>query len=87
VKPVLLYIWLRLKRAYDEIDYAQKRLLEINSGKILTPESKRRAARAEVEQLNTMLAAPPYRHPVHKRHQSRRRRGEPHGDSRIGETG
>jgi hypothetical protein len=87
VKPILLYMWLRLKRAYDEIDYAQKRMLEINSGRILTPESRRRAARAEVEQLNALLAAEPYRHPVNKRHQSRRRRGEPHDDSRIGETG
>jgi hypothetical protein len=57
VKPVLLYLWLRLRRAWDEADYAQKRLLEIKSGVILTPEGERRRARLEIDYLNSLLTA------------------------------
>lgn len=53
--PAGFSLWLRLRRVWDELDYAQKRLLEINSGQILTEDTRRRAARAQVRELNALL--------------------------------
>ena len=44
----------RGRALYGELDYAQRRLLEIQTGEVLTPETARRQARALVAQLEAL---------------------------------
>jgi hypothetical protein len=46
----------RLRRIAGEIDYAQRRLLEITTGIPFTPETKRALARTEIGWLEALYA-------------------------------
>ncbi|HUA43923.1 MAG TPA: hypothetical protein VMA77_01770 [Solirubrobacteraceae bacterium] len=46
----------RLREIAAEIDFAQRRLLEIRTGIPLTPETERALARAEIARLETLYA-------------------------------
>jgi hypothetical protein len=46
----------RLRRLLAELDYAQRRLLEIQTGLVLTPETERAFARAQINWLNDLYA-------------------------------
>jgi len=48
----------RVRRLAAELDYAQRRLLEIRTGVPLTRPEERRAGRATVEELERLFAAP-----------------------------
>ncbi|MGO9957129.1 MAG: hypothetical protein ACLP50_14365 [Solirubrobacteraceae bacterium] len=48
----------RLRRTAAELDYAQRRLLELRTGIPLTPETERALARAETAKLETLYAQP-----------------------------
>jgi hypothetical protein len=54
-------VWRWLKQAHNELDYAQKRLLEIKTGQVLTRESRQRI---EVERLNRLMAMDAYESPT-----------------------
>ena len=46
-------LMLRLRRLFNELDYAQRRMLELQTGQSLTgPRPPSRAARREIEQLD-----------------------------------
>jgi hypothetical protein len=55
VKPILLHTWLTCRRVSDEMNYAQRRMLELRTGQVLTPETQRRIAREQIAQLNKLL--------------------------------
>ena len=44
-----------LRRAHDECRYAQTRVLEIQTGQALCPETRARQAREEIEFLKTLF--------------------------------
>ena len=46
----------RLREIAAEIDYAQRRLLELRTGVAFTPETERALARAEVAELEALYA-------------------------------
>ncbi|MGO9909521.1 MAG: hypothetical protein ACLP4R_19585 [Solirubrobacteraceae bacterium] len=46
----------RLQRLLAELDYVQRRLLEIQTGLVLTPETERAVARAQINWLNDLYA-------------------------------
>ena len=46
----------RLRRLLAELDYAQRRLCEIQTGLVLTPETSLAIARAEINRLNALYA-------------------------------
>jgi hypothetical protein len=48
----------RVKRIAAELDYAQRRLLEIRTGVPFTRPQERRAGRPTVEELERLFAAP-----------------------------
>ena len=48
----------RLREIATEIDYVQRRLLEIRTGIPFTPETERALARAEIARLETLYAHP-----------------------------
>ena len=48
----------RVKRIAAELDYAQRRLLEIRTGVPFTRPEERRARRPTVQELEQMFAAP-----------------------------
>jgi len=47
----------RLRGLFAELDYAQRRLLEIQTGLVLTPETERAIARAQIDRLNALYEA------------------------------
>jgi hypothetical protein len=47
----------RLRRLFAELDYAQRRLLEIRTGLVLTPETERAIARVQIDRLNALYEA------------------------------
>ncbi|HYB29772.1 MAG TPA: hypothetical protein VEF89_24400 [Solirubrobacteraceae bacterium] len=48
----------RLREIATEIEYVQRRLLEIRTGVPFTPETERALARAEIARLETLYAHP-----------------------------
>ena len=46
----------RLRRLLAELDYVQRRLLEIRTGLALTPETERAVVRAQINWLNDLYA-------------------------------
>lgn len=46
----------RLRRLLAELDYVQRRLLEIQTGLALTPETERAVVRAQINWLNDLYA-------------------------------
>ena len=46
----------RSQRLLAELDYVQRRLLEIQTGLVLTPETERAVARAQINWLNDLYA-------------------------------
>ncbi len=46
----------RPQRLLAELDYVQRRLLEIQTGLVLTPETERAVARAQINWLNDLYA-------------------------------
>ena len=54
----------RIRAFLDELDYAQRRMLEIRTGYAFTPEERARRAHAEVRRLERLLDdEPPQRRP------------------------
>ena len=54
----------RVRAVAQELDYAQRRLLEIRTGYVFTPEERDRRSRAEIRRLEHLLdAEPPERRP------------------------
>jgi hypothetical protein len=47
----------RLRRLFAELDYAQRRLLEIQTGLVLTPETEHAIVRAQIDRLNALYEA------------------------------
>ncbi|HTX08864.1 MAG TPA: hypothetical protein VME22_09650 [Solirubrobacteraceae bacterium] len=47
----------RLRRLITELDYAQRRLLEIQTGLVLTPETEHAVVRAQIDRLNALYEA------------------------------
>jgi hypothetical protein len=47
----------RLRALRAELDYAQRRLLEIQTGLVLTPETERTIVRAQIDKLNALYEA------------------------------
>ena len=54
----------RVRALLTELDYAQRRLLEIRTGYVFTPEERARRARAETRQLERLLDGEPHEHPL-----------------------
>ncbi len=48
----------RVAEIWAELDYAQRRMLELRTGQVLTPETARRVARAEIADLDLLYAHP-----------------------------
>jgi hypothetical protein len=46
----------RLRALLADLDYAQRRVLELRTGLVLTPETKRAIVRAEIDWLNALYA-------------------------------
>ncbi len=44
----------RLQRLFAELSYAEWRLLEIQTGLVLTPETEHAIVRAQIDKLNTL---------------------------------
>jgi hypothetical protein len=47
----------RLRALRAELDYAQRRLLEIQTGLVLTPETEHAIVRAQIDKLNALYEA------------------------------
>jgi RimJ/RimL family protein N-acetyltransferase len=50
----------RLRRVFADLDFAQRRRLEIQTGLVLTPETERANARAQIAWLNALYACERY---------------------------
>lgn len=46
-----------LRRLFAQLDYSQRRLLEIQTGLVLTPETEHAIVRAQIDKLNTLYEA------------------------------
>ncbi|MDA8069621.1 MAG: hypothetical protein M0T77_13590 [Actinomycetota bacterium] len=55
MRPAWSRLWLRVRSAWGEMSYAQRRMLELRFGQALTRESRSRAARAQIDRLNRLL--------------------------------
>jgi hypothetical protein len=53
----------RMRAVLRELDYAQRRLLEIRTGYVFTPEERARRTRAEIRSLEHLLDAEPSERP------------------------
>jgi hypothetical protein len=49
--------WRQLRAWMHETDYARQRMLELRSGGVLTEETRRRVARAQIADLNDLFTA------------------------------
>jgi hypothetical protein len=49
----------RVRAVFHELDYAQRRMLEIRTGYVFTPEERARRAHAEVRRLERLLDEAP----------------------------
>lgn len=55
----------RVRAFFGELDYAQRRLLELQTGQVLTDETRARHTQAEIRELEQLLDAEPHEHPLH----------------------
>ena len=46
-----------LRRLFVQLDYSQRRLLEIQTGLVLTPETEHAIVRAQIDKLNALYEA------------------------------
>jgi hypothetical protein len=46
----------RLQALLADLDYAQRRALELRTGLVLTPETERATVRAQIDRLNALYA-------------------------------
>lgn len=54
----------RVRAFFGELDYAQRRLLELQTGQVLTDETRARNAQAEILRLEQLLDGESHQHPL-----------------------
>ncbi|HEX5192105.1 MAG TPA: hypothetical protein VFW09_04820 [Solirubrobacteraceae bacterium] len=55
----------RVRAFFGELDYAQRRLLELQTGHMLTDETRARHTQTEIRELEQLLDAEAHEHTLH----------------------